>query len=75
MLSHNGAGMTLTKYLCIIEKYQIYWRQGISKKGEIHGAGAFIQEKIVLKREGNWSKTLQNRINARHEKGKNWRDH
>ena len=63
----------LDKYICSMGDYQIVWRQHITKTGEICGIGHFTQNIISEKRRGNWSRTLQKRITARHNKGKDWR--
>ena len=75
MLSFNRAkkAIELTKYVCYAENHGIKWRQLVSEKGKVQGIGSFLQQKS--KRYGGWSKTLQKRILARHEKGKDWGKH
>ena len=71
MLSHNRQTkeIILTKHFCLIEHYFITWSQTISKEGRIYGTGSFNLKEQQIGR-GNWGKTLQKRIKARHEKGK-----
>lgn len=80
MISHNKnlKGIVLNKHIITVEGYIITWSQMISKKGGIYGIGSFQQKMQQTKeqqRRGNWGKTLERRINARHEKGENWKDY
>ena len=73
MLSHDrGKGMMrLTKNIYSTSDCFIIWAQYISGEGKIYGIGSLQQKR--QQRGGNWCKTLQNRINTRHEKGKDWK--
>ena len=73
MLSYDKTKkmMRLTKNIALVGNYFIIWIQYISGEGKIYGIGSLQQKE--QQRGCNWSKTLQNRINARHENGKDWK--
>lgn len=76
MLSYNkrNKGIDFYKYLSRTQHHSIIWLQHITKEGEICGIGSLTQRPTPQSKRGNWSKTLQDRIKAMHEKGKDWKE-
>lgn len=75
MISYNKQtkGMVFSEHITSVEGYFITWTQMVSSEGKIYGIGSFQQNERAG--YGGWSKTLQKRINARHEKKEDWKEY